>query len=247
LFGEDGAIRQDAAVFTDDLVENSAAYRFPPTALALRDKKLLFLVGLDDEICYAEDHFFPLFRALASVSHPAVEVVMLRMDHGANPVGREAVGSRVAEWVKTSGREPMANLKLSNGQLQSFAASYTAAWNSGDPIQVALHYEEAGSLAINGGEPAVGREAIGQVAQSFMAAFPDMVLSFDGLTFEDGRIRYHWTFKGTNSGPGGSGNRVDFSGFESWKFSSEGLVVDSLGSYDEEDYLLQLANGVGEP
>ncbi len=247
LFGEDRPIQQDAAIFTDDLVDNSAEYRFPPTALALRDKRLLFLVGLDDEVCFAEDHFFPLYRALDSVSHPSTDVVVLPMDHGAKPLGRDAVGSKVAEWVASSGRVELATLELSNERLQAFAASYTSAWNSGDPKRVAQHYSEDGSLAINGGEPAIGREALAQVAESFMTGFPDMELSFDGLGFEDGRIQYHWTFRGTNTGPGGTGHRVDFSGFESWRFDADGLVADSLGNFDAEEYQRQLEVGVGEP
>ena len=246
LFGVNGPIQQEAAVFTDDLVGNSAEYRFPPRALALRDKKLLFLVGLDDEVCFAEDHFFPLYRALESVSHPATDVIVLRMDHGGSPVGRAAIASRVAAWVAASGREELVTHRLSNERLQAFAASYAAAWNSGDPGRVARHYGEDGSLAINGGEPAVGREALAEVAESFMTGFPDMELDFDGLTFEDGRIQFHWTFRGTNTGPEGTGHRVDFSGFESWRLDEAGLIADSLGNFDAQKYRRQLEVGVGE-
>lgn len=37
---------------------------------------------------------------------------------------------------------------------------YTAAWCSMDPVRVAAHFAPNGSLAINGGTPAVGRNAI---------------------------------------------------------------------------------------
>jgi hypothetical protein len=66
------------------------------------------------------------------------------------------------------------------------------------------------------------------------------------LTFEDGRIQYHWTFRGTNTAPGGTGNRVDFGGFESWRLDGEGLVADSLGNFDAEEYRRQLEAGVGQ-
>ena len=131
-------------------------------------------------------------------------------------------------------------------QLHSFAVSYTAAWNSGDPGAVARHYREDGSLAINGGPANVGREALTAVADGFMTAFPDMVLTFDRLTFEDGRIQYHWTFRGTNTGPGGSGHRVDFSGHESWLIADDGLIADSLGTFDTEEYQRQLEFGLAE-
>ena len=47
-------------------------------------------------------------------------------------------------------------------------------------------------------------------------------------------------------GPGGTGNRVDFSGFESWRLDADGLVADSLGTFDAEEYRRQLEVGVGE-
>jgi pimeloyl-ACP methyl ester carboxylesterase len=244
LFGENGPIQQDAAIFTSDLVDNSDDYRFPRRAAGLRDKQLLFFVGLDDEVCFAEDHFFPLYRALESASHPATDVDVLAMDHGMRPVGREAIASRLAEWIVDSGREDFASMTTSDERLNEFAVSYTAAWNSGDPGEVARHYAEGGSLAINGGEPAVGREELAEVAESFMTGFPDMVLTFDGLTFEEGRVQFHWTFRGTNTGPGGTGQRVDFGGFESWRINDEGLVADSLGNFDQEEYERQLESGV---
>jgi hypothetical protein len=46
------------------------------------------------------------------------------------------------------------------GKLRRFAEDYTAAWCNMDPVRVAAHYAPDGSLAINGGTPAVGREAI---------------------------------------------------------------------------------------
>jgi hypothetical protein len=53
------------------------------------------------------------------------------------------------------------------GKLRRFAEDYTAAWCSMDPVRVAAHCAPDGSLAINGGTPAVGREAIAETAQGF--------------------------------------------------------------------------------
>ena len=126
---------------------------------------------------------------------------------------------------------------------KKLSIDYTQAWNSGVPERVASFYDEEGSLKVNDDEPANGREAIAEVAKSFMTAFPDLVLEFDGLEFLNGRVNYHWTFKGTNTGPGGTGNAVDFSGSESWIFSETGLILESLGRFDATDYENQLAFG----
>jgi hypothetical protein len=130
--------------------------------------------------------------------------------------------------------------------LDAFAAEYTKAWNSQDPWQVASFYEPSGSLSVNEGEPAVGREAVAAVAASFMSAFPDLELLFDGIEYDQERVNFHWTFRGTNSGPGGTGNRVDFSGFESWVFGENGLVLESLGQFDAAEYQRQLEGSISQ-
>jgi nuclear transport factor 2 (NTF2) superfamily protein len=129
-------------------------------------------------------------------------------------------------------------------ELKSFAESYTAAWNSGNPASVAAHYAPSGSLAINGAPPDVGREALTAVAASFFEALPDMKLYLRDLVVEDDRIEYHWTFTGTNTGPGGTGNSVRVDGFESWTLDENGLIARSIGTFDAEEYARQLAEGV---
>ncbi|MEL7044472.1 MAG: nuclear transport factor 2 family protein [Pseudomonadota bacterium] len=125
-------------------------------------------------------------------------------------------------------------------ELRVLASSYTAAWNSSDPAKVAAFYAPDGVLTINDGEPARGREAVEAVAQGFMSAFPDLRLSHDRLELDGDRINYHWRLQGTNLGEGGTGNTVDFSGVESWLLSEEGLIQDSLGTYDAQEYARQL-------
>jgi uncharacterized protein (TIGR02246 family) len=128
--------------------------------------------------------------------------------------------------------------------LRDFATRYTEAWCSRDPARVAAHYAPDGSLAINGGEPAVGRDAITDVARSFMTAFPDMQVLMDDLVVkDDGRAEYHWTLVGTNTGPGGTGNRVRIRGHEEWSLGDDGLVTESQGRYDQAEYDRQLAEG----
>lgn len=124
--------------------------------------------------------------------------------------------------------------------LTGFATRYTAAWNSGDPAQVASFYADTGSLTINAGEPAAGRAAITEVARGFMTAFPDIRVMMDSVVVRDGGGEYHWTFTGTNTGPAGTGRAVRISGYEEWTMGADGLVAVSLGHYDEADYQRQV-------
>jgi steroid delta-isomerase-like uncharacterized protein len=129
-------------------------------------------------------------------------------------------------------------------RLREFAAQYTSAWSSHDAARMASFFQEDGSLKINDGDPSVGREAITAAAQEFMTAFPDLVLEMDSLRIEAGTVEYHWTFTGTNTGPGGAGKRVKFSGYEEWTMGSDGLVAASNGHFDKAEYRRQLEFGV---
>ena len=131
-----------------------------------------------------------------------------------------------------------------NKQLRAFAERYTAAWCSMDPAQVAEHFAPGGSLTINDGPPAVGRAAITEAARGFYVALPDMQVFLDDLVIEGDRIEFHWTFTGTNTGPGGTGKAVRVSGFEEWRIDDDGLIAASLGHYDAAEYARQLEQGV---
>jgi predicted ester cyclase len=128
--------------------------------------------------------------------------------------------------------------------LREFATRYTAAWCSQNASRVAAFFAPDGSLAINGGAPAVGRSALTEVAQGFMTAFPDMVVTMDDLLFEGEKVVYKWTLAGTNTGPGGTGHRVRISGFEEWRIDDDGLIAESLGHFDSDDYQRQLEHGI---
>ena len=125
--------------------------------------------------------------------------------------------------------------------IEQLARDYARAWSSGDPEQVAAHFEVDGSLAVNDADPARGRGAIAGVARSFMTDLPDMEVSFDGLDRDGERHMFRWTLTGTNTGPGGTGARVKISGAEAWLLGENGLIADSLGRFNEDDYARQLA------
>ena len=130
---------------------------------------------------------------------------------------------------------------INQTELNDFATSYAAAWSSQDPQQLASRYTENGSLQVNAGEPAVGREAIAAKARGFMEAFPDVVVRLDSVSLEeDGRAVFRWIWTGTNTGPGGTGNSVHLTGHEEWTFGEDGLIAESKGHYDEAEYQRQV-------
>ncbi len=140
----------------------------------------------------------------------------------------------------TTGDTPM-----TNDELRQFGTNYTAAWNSQNAANVSAFFAEDGSLSVNG-SPAHGREAIAAVVQGFMTAFPDMELFMDNLNIQDDQVTYHWTFVGTNTGPDGTGNGVRFHGYEQWTFGDDGLIANSDGHFDNDEYQHQLKYGIDQ-
>jgi len=133
---------------------------------------------------------------------------------------------------------------MDSRSLNDFAIRYTAAWCSQDAARVASHFAQNGSLKINAGAPSVGRAAITAAAQGFMTAFPDMIVTMDSLSTAGNHAVYRWTLTGTNTGPGGTGKAVRFSGYEEWTIGGDGLILESLGHYDEAEYQRQLKHGI---
>jgi nuclear transport factor 2 (NTF2) superfamily protein len=121
-------------------------------------------------------------------------------------------------------------------QIEQLARDYTEAWCSRDPARVASHYARGGTIAINGGAPA----GIAEVAQSFIAAFPDIEVFQDDLVVVDEVVEYHWTFTGTSAE---TGKRVRIAGFEDWTVGADGLIATSRGTYDQAEYDRQLREG----
>jgi uncharacterized protein (TIGR02246 family) len=125
-------------------------------------------------------------------------------------------------------------------ELRDFAARYTAAWCSQDAASVAAFYSPNGSLTVNDGAPAIGRQAITEVAQGFMSSFPDLTVLMDDILIEGERAVYRWTLTGTHSG---TGHEVRISGFEVWKFGNDGLIAASDGHFDSAAYQRQVEHG----
>ena len=144
----------------------------------------------------------------------------------------------------TLNTETKNNMTMDKEQLTDFGKKYSAAWCSQKPESVAAFFATNGSLKVNADSPAVGREAITKVAQGFMTAFPDMIVAMDSLVTKPNGTEFHWTLTGTNSGPAGTGNKVKVSGFELWHFDKDGLIQESIGNFDADEYNRQLKVGV---
>lgn len=137
-------------------------------------------------------------------------------------------------------RRPQRTIKRENETLDEFATAYAEAWSSQNPQMLATFYSVNGLLQVNDAEPSVGHEAITKTVRSFMSAFPDMVVKLVELRRVGDQVQFHWHWTGTNTGPGGNGNSVDLYGYEQWTMDDNGLILKSIGHYDEAEYQRQM-------
>ncbi len=93
----------------------------------------------------------------------------------------------------------------------------------------------------------MGRAAVRATAESFMTAFPDMVVRLDSVVQSGTTARFYWIWTGTNTGPGGTGKAVRMHGVEEWTLTPNGQIAQSLGHYDEAEYQRQLQEGAPPP
>ena len=118
--------------------------------------------------------------------------------------------------------------------------SHAARWSSGDAEGVAGFYAEDTSSAHNDGDPLVGRAAILEMVKGFMGDIPDLFLRCDEARASGRNGLMVWTLVGTHKA---SGRPVSLPGWEEMVFSEDGLIAQSRGRYDNDDYERQI--GVG--
>ncbi len=128
-------------------------------------------------------------------------------------------------------------MSISPEQAKKMAENYAKAWCSHDPNAVASFYSEDGRIVINGGEPSSGRTEIAEMAQAFYTDFPDLVVRMDSIRSSGTHGIFMWTLEGTNTT---TSNHVEVSGWEYWRYSEEGLVAESAGHFDANDYQRQV-------
>ncbi len=126
-------------------------------------------------------------------------------------------------------------------KISEMAESYTKAWCSGDPEQVASHFDEYGGISVNNGDNLVGHDALVEMAQGFYDEFPDLKVHMDAIRSARDNAVYFWTLEGTHRK---TENRVKIQGWEEWAISRDYKILQSMGHFDEEEYQRQIDEGV---
>lgn len=117
------------------------------------------------------------------------------------------------------------------------AIAYTAAWNSGDPAQVAGHFTPDGQIQINRGDILKGTQALTDMAAGFHTEFPDLALTCDAIRTNGDHAVYMWTLEGHHTE---TKNFVKASGWEEWDLDGDQQIIASKGWFDAETYQAQI-------
>ena len=125
-------------------------------------------------------------------------------------------------------------------ELKEYAMQYASAWSSNDPEKVLALHAESSRLSVNDGDPAIGRPEIRKIVKAFMEAFPDLFIQVNDVVVEERGIVFYCNAIATNSGPGGSGNKIDIEIHEIWKFDETGKLIEVKAYDDPEDFDRQL-------
>lgn len=139
---------------------------------------------------------------------------------------------------------PLTPVKVDPDRIHTLAERQTAAWDNHDAVTLSNNYSETGWIIINGGTPWAGRAGLVTMASSYMEAFPDLGMTMVDIHIAGDRAVWSWHLTGTNTGSGGTGQTVSFSGYEVWQIDNDSLIAESYGYYDSVAYMKQVEHGV---
>lgn len=122
------------------------------------------------------------------------------------------------------------------------AAEYAAAWCSGDPMAVALHFAEEGQICINLGDELKGRAAIAEMAAGFHSDFPDLTVECDDVRISGSHAIFVWTLDGHHCE---TKKHVRTGGWEEWELDENMKIRSSCGWFDVVEYERQIEQGSG--
>jgi hypothetical protein len=129
---------------------------------------------------------------------------------------------------------------MNDEELRARGIEYAKAWSSSVPEEPFSYQAENCVLSINDGDPITSAEARLATLAGFMEAFPDMRITMRSIANEERGTVFYWNLKGTNTGPGGTGNIIDIDGCEVWKLDANNKIEELRGYFDAEEHERQL-------
>lgn len=132
---------------------------------------------------------------------------------------------------------------MNTAELKAFAKEYAAAWSSINPANVLALHSENSRLSVNDGEPAIGKNAIRKIIDDFMRGYPDLHIQVNDVVEEPTGTVFYCNVIATNSGPGGTGEKINMAVQEFWRFDDNGKFIEIEAYDDPEKFNRRLKHG----
>jgi steroid delta-isomerase-like uncharacterized protein len=127
--------------------------------------------------------------------------------------------------------------------MQAFCDRRVEAWKRRDPVALASHHAEYGTVVSPIYSKVVGRDAIRRSYQSLFQSFPDWTMDNEAPLIDGDRVAVPFTAKCTHSGRfmglDGTGRRCEIHGVLLMRMA-DGLIADERRVYDFTGLLIQL-------
>ena len=82
-----------------DMMFNNYRYDFVAQAERLKNKRMYFIIGMNDVTVPIENHFFPLYRKLKRMGHENFQFEITESDHSFRDVSNAVKATMISNWI----------------------------------------------------------------------------------------------------------------------------------------------------
>ncbi len=94
-----GKYARDYDKYVLDILFNNYKYDFVAQAERLKDKRMFFIVGMNDVTVPIEHHFFPLYRELKEMKHKGFKYTITDSDHSFQDISNSKKAEMIINWL----------------------------------------------------------------------------------------------------------------------------------------------------
>ena len=129
---------------------------------------------------------------------------------------------------------------MNESKLRELGIQYENAWRRLIPEEVFSFQAKNCVTSINDGNLMISAEERLDGIIGFMEAFPNLLITMRETVEEERGTVFYWNLKGTNTGQGGTGNRIDIDGCDVWKLDNDNKITELNIYFDAEEYERQV-------
>ena len=134
-------------------------------------------------------------------------------------------------------------------ELKPLVDKFIEVWNNGNYDELDA-YLDPNFVRVSNQTPEVkGLDGMKEVMTGFRTAFPDLKITIENEIYSENRAALHWTFSGTNTGPGQfppTGKSVEVWGLTILHYAN-GKLTKEVVAYNNQEFMEQLGYTMAPP